>query len=260
MLLNRLAVMAISLALACSAEDINFKKTKLALPREPDEIAVGVTISDDQVLIRNSHAGQTMIEIPFAAITGIAYTESSQHRLSEGAKIAMIAPGIGAATMLSKRRSCWLSIAWLEAGKSSTATLLLDKSEAWNIKTALQSKTGRSIDELDGKLNAFDPTVGSTDVDRVVPFERGRVVAALHAAMAAFGCQVASETSAVTQCRRKHGHSELTGVGGESVIATLQDELSQTHVALVTKKAGAQNRNWSSVIFKRMEEDLAAGR
>jgi hypothetical protein len=260
MLLNRLAILVTLCAFACEAEDTTFKKTKLALPSEPGEIPVDLIVSDHQAAIRSTRTAQTNIEIPFAAITRISYTESSRHRLSQGAKIAMISPGIGAATMLSKRRSNWLAIAWEEAGLVSTITLHLDKSETWNIRTEFESKTGRQIEDLDEKRNPFDPTIGSTDVDTLVPFGRDRVTSALHSAMGSFGCTVVKETPSAVHCRRKRGHSELTGEGGELVIATLEGALSETHVVVITKKAGAQSRNWSSVIARKMDESLAAGR
>ncbi len=116
--------------------------------------------------------------------------------------------------MLSKKRSEWLSITYAEAGVPSTATQGLDKTEAWSIRNSIQSKMGQPIQELDEKHNPFDPTAGSTDVDKVVPFGKDRVAAALHTAMESFGCQSTSETASVLQCKRKRGHSELTGPAG----------------------------------------------
>lgn len=259
-LLTTQFAVVLALSFACRGEDLTFKRTKLSSSVESSEVAAELLLSDTQIVIRSSLPGRANLRIPYSVVTKIAYTESSRHRLTEGAKIALISPGIGAATILSKKRTEWLSISWVEAGTPLETTLWLDKREATDIRAALESRTGKSVEELDEKINPFDPTTGSMDVDKVVPFGRDQVSGALRTAMEGFGCKVTKETPSVIRCRRQRGHSELTGLGGEQVIATLDEQASQTHIVLTTKKASVQNRNWSTVVFRKMEEGLASGK
>src|SRR6185437_6092073 len=117
--MNRFALISIATTLivgpACLAEDSHFAKCKIASPSEPRDVPVELTVSDDR-LTAAGRSGSPHFEILFSSTTRIAYAESSHHRLGTGAKIAMISPGIGAATMLSKKRDQWLFIEWAQDG------------------------------------------------------------------------------------------------------------------------------------------------
>lgn len=240
----------------CHAQSDHFEKTKLASPTESRDIPVNLNISDDQVTIRG-RSGPAYFDIPFSSITRIAYTENSHHRLGTGAMIAMVSPVAGAATMLSKRRDEWMLIEWVQDGSSSSVVLLLDKHESYQIRDTLQSKSGKPVQELQEKSNPFDPARDSVDIDETVPFGSDQVLAALTKAMPRYGCVVEKQkTLSVLVCRRKHGNSELTGFGGETVIAQLNPQGTQTGVRIQTKAAAPRTRNWSSVIFHEAKQNL----
>jgi len=101
-------------------------------------------------------------------------------------------------------------------------------------------------------------------VDEVVPFEIGKVMAALKVAMESRDCNFTEATSTRVECKRPRGYSYSAhmGYGGESVTALLEAQGGQTHVHISTGK-GFYGRlgkvNLSVPIYKAMMTSLEEG-
>jgi hypothetical protein len=91
-----------------------------------------------------------------------------------------------------------------------------------------------------------DPTVGSHDEDRIVPFPVDQVRAALKPAMEHCFCKVGKSKPERLECGR--GLRPPDSIGGtEDVTAILEPQGQQTEVKIRTLKGFG--KNWSSPIY-----------
>ena len=111
------------------------------------------------------------------------------------------------------------------------------------------------------QVETTDPSRGSTDMDRTVPYPIAQVLVAARQALAIYGC--------VDLRREQHDYLEcvmerqvgLKG-GGEKVTVQLSASGSETHVEIKTRKEfwfqlPFGQRNWSTPIFDAMMTALA---
>ena len=103
-------------------------------------------------------------------------------------------------------------------------------------------------------------SVGSEDVDNVIPFEIDKVLAAVKPAMESADCNVKEATATRVECKRPRNTTGNNGYGGESVTAVLKAQGSKTRVVITTGKGfygRLGKRNWSIPIYQQMLKNLA---
>jgi len=104
-----------------------------------------------------------------------------------------------------------------------------------------------------------DPTDGSEDVDRMVPFAMERVHAAAKQALATYGCEIKKERPDTLECTRSRHVGVFVGSGGEKVTVQLSAKDDGTRVQVKTGKGFVGRlgkKNWSTPIFAEMERLL----
>lgn len=244
---------------ACLAQDVTFSKTKYSSVKLPKEADVALTITDSKVLIKGKKTNGINLEIPYSSIDAMSYERATRHRVGEGAGLMALSPAGGAVLMTTKTSSYWLEIEYHEGDAKQLTVLRLDKSEYKDVIATLKARTGKKIAVVDPKTSSLSPTAGSKDMDGVVPFGTDKVATALKSAMENEGCKVTHVTASRVECKRARGQSELTGVGGEKVTATLEAKGEQTRVRIWTGKGfeGRVNKkNWSPPIYQQMMKIL----
>jgi hypothetical protein len=119
----------------------------------------------------------------------------------------------------------------------------------------LNARSGKRVEVLDPTSTLLDPTVGSEDVDEIMPFRIGQVMAALKPAMEGMQCTVGKETSDLIECSRGLRNSGRAGWGGEQVTAVLEALGQKTRVRINTGKR-LLARNWSTPIYRELKRRL----
>lgn len=237
------------------AEDLVFPKTRLSSPNGVQETAVTLTITDSALVIGNAHnprsksgAEQAVaLEIPFSTIVRIRYGLTDRRRVLEGIALT---PWL----MFAKEQSHWLVIEH-GAGTPPQPTLLrLHKNEFQGVIAVLNARAGKPVEVLDPGSSVVDPTVGSFDVDAVLPFSSDQVFAALKASMEGFGCRTGKLSKGRMECHRGLAAKARTGAGGELVTAILQPSGEGTRLTIKTSRG--LGRNWSSPIFRETQRRL----
>jgi len=242
------------------AQDVTFDKSRLTAPTLKTEPEVVLTITQSQLEITGKKPKEFgNLTIPFASIDTITYESDKRHRVAEGGSQMAIAPTVGAAVMATKATSYWLDIHYHDATGAHTAVLQLDKTEYKQVLDTLKARTGKEIAEVTGETTDLNPTAGSKDVDEVVSYSVDALIAAVKPAMADVGCGVTVEKPDRIECKRPRGGSELTGAGGEKIVATFTPKGDQTSVHIETDKGfngHMMKKNWSTPIFQGMMNKL----
>jgi hypothetical protein len=241
------------------AQDVSFKKTYYTAPAMKIEPAVDLTIGSTQLeIVGKKPKDFGSLTIPFASIDTITYESDTRHRIAEGA--VPLSP-VGAVIMTTKTTSYWLDIHYHDATGAHTAVLQLDKTEYQQVLDTLKARTGKEIPEETGESTDLNPTSGSKDIDQVVPYSVATLIAAIKPAMADVGCVVTVEKPDRVECKRPRGGSELTGAGGEKIVATFESKGNQTSIHIETDRGfngHMMKKNWSTPIFKGMMSFLSA--
>ena len=111
---------------------------------------------------------------------------------------------------------------------------------------------------VDSAPSALVPSPVSENVDEVVPFEIGKVEAAVKPAMEIKDCHVTEATAGRIECKRPRG----TGEGGESVTAVLEEQGGRTRVQISTGKGffgRLAKESWSNRVYEEMVRILLQG-
>jgi hypothetical protein len=236
------------------AQDVTFKKTYYTAPTMKTEPAVDLTIGSAQLeIVGKKPKDFGSLTVPFASIDTITYESDTRHRVAEGGGQMAIAPAIGAVVMATKTTSYWLDIHYHDETGAHTAVLQLDKTEYNQVLDTLKARTGKEITEVTGEASDLNPTAGSKDLDEVVSYSAEALIAAIKPAMADVGCVVTVEKPDRIECKRPRGGSELTGPGGEKVVATFASKGDQTSVHIETDRGfngHMMKKNWSTPIFQ----------
>jgi hypothetical protein len=241
------------------ADDAVFHDSLLTAVDGAKGVKVDLTVSDTDFKIRAKKGSAISIGVPYSAIRKMSHEEATHHRIDSGSKLMMIAPGLGLITMATKARSHWMTVDYDgDDGSAQAIVLRLDRLEYYEVIMNLQTRSGKQVEMLDAKNSGLNPTVGSKDVDEIVPFGLEKVAPALKSAMEMFGCTVKKEQANRIECNRSSVESERTGIGGEVVIATLDEQGAQTHVRVKTEKSTMRMKNWSAPICHQMRATLDA--
>jgi hypothetical protein len=106
-----------------------------------------------------------------------------------------------------------------------------------------------------------DPSKGSKDVDRIVPYPMSQVLEASKLAMATYGCDVKKEKSDSIECTRSRRVGVFIGSGGEKVTVRVIPKGAETQVVVKTGKGFVgrlAKKNWSTPIFNELLKNLAS--
>jgi hypothetical protein len=257
--------MVISLALILAllpsgfAHDVNFNKSKFSSVTQPKVIDVYLSVTDSKLMVTAKKSSAIDLEIPFSSIDSITFEFAERHRVAKGAAVMVLSLGVGAVLMATKTKSHWLAIEYHVDGDKKEAVLQLDKSEYQGVIAALESRTGKKVETRNAKTSELNPTADSRDMDELVPFPVDQVFTALKPAMEAEGCNVKEENNTRVLCKRGNGGSELNGVGGEEVTASVVQSGGETRVRIVIGKGfvgRGGRKNWSTSIYKGMLDRL----
>src|SRR5262245_10540830 len=135
----------------------------------------------------------------------------------------------------------WLGLALLTAGTP-----------------ALSANSGAGDQQAE---EADDPSKGSKDVDRMVPYPADKVHEAAKLAMATYGCDVKKEKKDALECTRSRRVGVFVGSGGEKVTVRLKEVGKETQVVVKTGKGFVGRlvkKNWSTPIFNEMLKNLSS--
>ena len=242
-------------AVPCLAADTVFLPRLVNLSAN-QETKVTLTLSDSDMEIESQKAGGVSQKIPYASVARMRFETVKRHRISEGLTTALVSPGTGLIIASTKRQDHWLAIDFQDGNTQSSAILLFDKKESEEVKTALTSKTGNSVELLDATTGSVDPTADSVDVSETLAFPIEKVAAAAKHGMDRVGCKVQTESPSSIRCQRHFGNSKLTGPGGEIVTINLESQGAGTQVRIVTKRIAVRNRNWSTPIYQDARREL----
>ena len=140
----------LSLATIASAEDIAYRKTKLA-DVKGKQANVDLIFSDvKKSLIVDVAGNHTLEAIPYAKIDKLSYEFSKQHRIKQGAIVMIASLGAGAVVMLTKSKSHWLTIEYRSENTPKTLVLRMDKSEYKKIIATAKTATGKDVEFSQG--------------------------------------------------------------------------------------------------------------
>jgi hypothetical protein len=251
--------------------DLEFKKIGILTTLTPEdkmkiEVEGILRFSSDRITVSEKKTSKITMEIPYTSITKAFYEPSSRHRVAEGAAVGMLSLGTGLVVMTTKTKSHWLAIDYSEQSRNRTAILHIGKDVYADIINAIESRTGKKVEMLQGEsVNRIAVTQDSKNVDKVVDFNINDVRAAVKHAMEEYQCSICNERENEIECKRSWGEQvqELYGVGGEKITARLDVKGSQTHVRITTGKGilgRAVKRNWSTPIFNEMIKNLESGK
>ena len=104
-----------------------------------------------------------------------------------------------------------------------------------------------------------DPSKGSKDVDKVIPYPIDKVLEASKLAMATYGCEIKKDTPDSLECTRSRHVGVFVGSGGEKVTVRLKPKGAETQVIVTTGKGfvgRVGKKNWSTPIFDEMLKNL----
>lgn len=242
------------------AQEARFEKTRYTAATMKSEPEVVLTVTGAEIEIEGKKLKEFgRLTIPFGQIDSMTYDSAQRHRIAEGASQMGLAPVFGAVLMTTKTTSYWLDIHYHDADTQHTAVLQLDKTEYQKILETLRARTGKEISEASGETADLNPTAGSVNMDEVVSYQLPAVTAAIKPAMMGVGCNITVERVDRIECKRPRGGSEITGAGGEKVVATFEPRGDQTRIRIETDRGfngHMAKKNWSTPIYKEMMDKL----
>lgn len=111
------------------------------------------------------------------------------------------------------------------------------------------------------KQTEKDPTEGSKDVQREIPYPVDRVMAAAKQAAATYGCDIKKERPDYLECTRSRHVGVFVGSGGEKVTLQLSSTAAGTRIVVETGKGFVGRlgkKNWSTPFFNEIVRLLEA--
>jgi len=129
------------------AEETSFKRIKVPDPKGHQRKAV-LTFSDADMAIEIRPIKGAAVDIPYAQIDRFSYEFTRKHRIKQGA-IVMVAsiPG-GAIVMMTRSRSHWLEIDYLDRQIAKAYVIRMDKHDYLHILNAVKTHTGKDAEIL----------------------------------------------------------------------------------------------------------------
>jgi hypothetical protein len=236
------------LSVSC-AQDAIFDKSALMGASSAITRPVDLIVSSTGLTIRSRDTTTPVIlDLPYSSIKSLGYTFVDHGK-------AFLIPIMGVSALFIKGQSHWLVIESSGGTGNGTTVLRLDKKEYREVIAALTAKSGTRVEMLAPGSTLVDPTVGSHDEDRIVPFPIDQVRAALKPAMEHCFCKVSQSKPGRLECRRGLRPPDSIG-GGEAVTAILEPQGQHTQVQIRTGRGFG--KNWSSPTYLEMLRTLQA--
>ena len=149
-----LLVAAIALISSASAQDITFRKSKIADAKGKERKVDLIFEADGKAIALRQNKAAVAI-IPHSAIDQLAHGYSKRRRVKEGGQLVtgggMLRPvGVvgGSVLMLTKTKSHWFYIDYTGVSGPRELILRLDKKEYQKILEAAKARTGKAVDIL----------------------------------------------------------------------------------------------------------------
>lgn len=161
--------------------------------------------------------------------------------------------------MLLKSTSHWLFLEHKQGETLHEIVLQIDKGDIENVVTALEARTGRSIETLtESRIN---PTEGSKNIREDVPYSVEQIRSAMRPVMEMYGCQITKDEDDEMVCERGRNENRPgQGCGGEKITAEFDERGAKTTRLEITTGKGfkgvACKKNWSTPIFKQVTKRL----
>lgn len=130
-----------------SQSDVTFGNVKLTDPKgKLTDAKLVFSDSTKSVVIRVSD--RDVASIPYANIDKLSYEYTKKHRITSGAIIMVASLGAGAIVMLTKSKSNWFYIDYLDKGSKELIVLKLEKKDLQTIFQAAKVHTGKEVIDL----------------------------------------------------------------------------------------------------------------
>lgn len=142
------ALAAILLLAAVSlAEETSFQRIKVPDVKGHQAKAM-LTFSDDDKAVEIRPAKGSGVSIPYAQIDKVSYEFTKKHRIVQGAFAMAASPAAGAIVMMTKSRSHWLEIDYLDHDVAKAYVVRMDKHDYIHILDAVKTHTGKDAEIL----------------------------------------------------------------------------------------------------------------
>lgn len=243
---------------AAALPGASFPKTRLIAGEGAKRKLVQAPLECSDSGIRLSPKGEAGLEVPYPAISKISYERVERRRVNEGAMAG------GVVVMLTKTQSHWWAIDYTGSAGAKQVIVQLHKDEIEAAITGCEAKWGKPIERLSKDEHRIAPAAGSRDMDEKVGYAPEQLVPALKRAFDKYSCAITKEKPGQIECKRpKTANSEITGIGGETVIAKLDRKGTSTRVRIRTDRGFSGSfakKNWSTPIYQAMMDALKAAR
>jgi hypothetical protein len=227
---------------------------------EQNVVDVELQFTEKDLILAVRKRGYASVRIPYQTVHSFSYEYGERHRLEEGIFLTPL--------MLSRSRSHWLAVTH---GENQTAIVRLHKDEYTQVMAVIEARTGKSVEIVEGNPGLANPTVGSKNVDQVIPIPLERILAEVKPAMEKYNCHVTGQrhepASEKIECKRRGNVSGWkpgadpgpAGVGGEKIVVTLSRQGDETRVRIETGKGFVgrlRKKNWSQPVFNEIQRRL----
>jgi hypothetical protein len=129
------------------AEETSFKRIKVPDPKGHQTKAI-LTFSDNDKAIEVSPLKGTGLSIPYAQIDRFSYEFTRKHRIKQGAIVMVASIAGGAIVMMTRSRSHWLEIDYVDQQFPKACVVRMDKHDYLHILDAAKTHTGKDVEIL----------------------------------------------------------------------------------------------------------------
>ena len=129
------------------AEETSFQRVKVPDAKRHQTKAI-MTFSDNDKAVEIRPAKGDLVTIPYAEIDKFSYEFTKKHRIIPGAVVMLASIAAGAIVMMTKSRSHWLEIDYLDQDIPKAYVVRMDKHDYIHILDAVKNHTGKEVEIL----------------------------------------------------------------------------------------------------------------
>ena len=129
------------------AEETSFKRIKVPDLKGHQHRAI-LTLSDNDQAIEIRPVKGTAVSIPYAQIDRFTYEFTRKHRIKQGAIVMVASITAGAIVMMTRSRSHWLEIDYVDQQIPKACVVRMDKHDYLHILDAVKAHTGKDTEIL----------------------------------------------------------------------------------------------------------------